>query len=229
MRKFRTYSLLATAVLLTACAAPFKHDSVTASPVYLTQQYDAQPFNRLVVRGNAEVVLNSQLPANSFSVSGYATDINHLSAVVKQQTFYLTSKQWSLKPQSPVKIMLNASQLAQIDAHESAKIIGNTLRLNNLQIQARGNSQIILTGAVNFINVILADNAHLDARSLQVKQAYINTTDAARADVNVSYKLNAFASGNSNIYYYRVPALLSQYMRNTGSVLNMVGIDTRNF
>jgi hypothetical protein len=89
-----------------------------------------------------------------------------------------------------------------------------------LTVRGKDTSRITLTGTAQAIEVILSLYSWLDARSLRAENGFVNTAENARADVNVRHSLNAFATGNSNIYYHQQqPELLSKYLRHASSVL----------
>ena len=98
--------------------------------------------------------------------------------------------------------------------------IANIKTNQTLYVRGKDNTHIALTGTAKAIEVVLSMDSVLDARYLRAENGFVNTTDRARADVNVSHSLNAFATVNSNIYYHQQqPELLSKYLRHASSVL----------
>lgn len=94
--------------------------------------------------------------------------------------------------------------------------------VNSRHINVRSQQgHIFLGGIADSLDATLSRSAQLDARYLRTKTAFINTADDARADVWTSKALNAFATGSSNIYFYKTPKLLTKYMRQKGSVLEV--------
>lgn len=91
----------------------------------------------------------------------------------------------------------------------------------NLAIVAHDHSEIYLAGVANRMVARLRDNAHLDAKYLRAKEAWVKTKDSAIADVLATNSLSAFASDNSNIYYYKNPTNLVEYSQLSGNVLQM--------
>lgn len=90
-----------------------------------------------------------------------------------------------------------------------------------LSVNSEGKSEAFLAGKVDQLDVTLYQSAHLNARYLRAERAYINTTKNSVAEVSVTDSLNALASGNSNIYYFRNPRYIAPYMRDNGAVLPM--------
>jgi hypothetical protein len=98
--------------------------------------------------------------------------------------------------------------------------ISNIKTSQTLYVRGKDNTRIALKGRAQAIEVVLSLNSALDARFLRAENGFVNTTDNARADVNVRHSLNAFATGTSNIYYHQQqPELLSKYLRHASSVL----------
>lgn len=96
---------------------------------------------------------------------------------------------------------------------------------NSEHIRVRSHQgQIFLAGVTRSLDAVLSGSAQLDARYLRTQNAFVNAADNARIDVTVKNKLNAFSTGSSNIYYYLTPKLLTKYMRQKGSVLELAPV-----
>lgn len=94
--------------------------------------------------------------------------------------------------------------------------------VNSPQVTVRSHQgHIFLAGITHSLDAEISRDAQLDTRYLRAKNAFVNTADNARLDVNARHSLNAFASGSSNIYFYQTPRLLTKYMRQKGSVLQI--------
>ena len=79
--------------------------------------------------------------------------------------------------------------------------------------------EVLLAGVAELLDAQISGNFQLKAKYLRAEKAYINARQHARADVYVKDSLSALASDNSNVYYYRRPRLIGQYMRQAGSVM----------
>lgn len=92
---------------------------------------------------------------------------------------------------------------------------------DNLFIDSRSNGPIYLAGIVKNMVAKLTHNALLDARYLRVQKASVFTTDAAQANVVALDILGAFATNNSNIYYYNRPHIMTTVTNESGNVLHL--------
>lgn len=82
-------------------------------------------------------------------------------------------------------------------------------------------SAVVLAGDVAYANMNATGHAQLDTKYLTTHRLFMHTADQATAEVRAVDALNALATGQSNIYYYTQPTVLSRYYRDQGSVLYM--------
>ncbi|MGE3919551.1 MAG: DUF2807 domain-containing protein [Gammaproteobacteria bacterium] len=112
------------------------------------------------------------------------------------------------------KLLYNGSgqlQIYWVDSHD-------------LSIVSFDHGLIQLAGRADLMHAVLYDHAHLDARFLRTKTAFVHTMARSQADVAVTKMLYTFALNNSNIYYFVAPIFLTTDNRSSGNVLNMAAI-----
>lgn len=201
---------------------------------------------------NVTVYINSAQPltALTFNSSGTltATHLNtpELNILVNSgQRIDLSGPRIGLRKltvlgPTPIHIRGIHSDLLDVDAQRAADItLDGVAGLRNLDYYGPGKfhlqwvkghrvnihshqGHIFLAGIADALDAVLSREGNLNARYLRVNNAFVNTADNAKAEIFVKNKFNAFASGSSNIYYYHTPRLLTKYMRQKGSVLQIV-------
>lgn len=97
----------------------------------------------------------------------------------------------------------------------------NWIDSNKLDIYATTNSKIKLAGRVNHLTARILGYSKLDAQFLRSQHIMLQTKDNASAKVLPLKSLRAFASGNSNIYYYKRPPNLTEWARQSGNILQI--------
>jgi len=80
---------------------------------------------------------------------------------------------------------------------------------------------IKLAGTAKNADIKLSNHAQLDAQYLRVRQMMVQTRGHAVAKVLATYSLQAFATQNSQIYFYKTPRHLSRYSRESGNILQL--------
>lgn len=93
-----------------------------------------------------------------------------------------------------------------------------------LNIIANRRQRIFLAGVAQLLQVRLDGCARLNAKQLRAQYGFINTNNRACAEVWVKRSMATLATGCSNIYFYRDPCFLGQYMKPPGLSLRMVGV-----
>ena len=90
-----------------------------------------------------------------------------------------------------------------------------------LRIDGSGQSHIRLAGVVNSVEMRLRDESEFHGQYLRVDRMFIQTKKDALAKLLVNNSLRAFAYDNSNIYYYKRPAELTEFTAGSGNILQL--------
>ena len=90
-----------------------------------------------------------------------------------------------------------------------------------LTIRARGDSTILLAGITKKMDVELWDKACFKGRYLRAKRAFVKTHGASIAQISSVDRQHTLASDNSDIYFYNIPEMRTDFMAFNGSVLDM--------
>ncbi|KTC70240.1 hypothetical protein Lbir_1823 [Legionella birminghamensis] len=95
------------------------------------------------------------------------------------------------------------------------------VKSDTLTIRAGGNAFIQLGGVANKIDVCLHDKARFNGRYLRAKRAFVKTYENSVAELSVVNRQHTLASDASNIYFYNIPEMKTDFMAFDGSVLDM--------
>lgn len=123
-----------------------------------------------------------------------------------------------INSRNPVRVRVSAPEFDSIDASGAARVNVVDLAGGTLSIDASGASKIILVGTVNELTADVSGASSLDGRGLKAGTARIDASGASSADVDVSERIVASASGASRIGYSGNPATIDQNASGAGKV-----------
>lgn len=95
------------------------------------------------------------------------------------------------------------------------------IKSDALKIRARNGTFLQLAGIVNKLDVELWDNAQFKGRYLRASRAFIKTHDHAIAELSAIKRQHTLATDASDIYFYNIPEMKTDYMAYNGAVLDM--------
>ena len=90
-----------------------------------------------------------------------------------------------------------------------------------LVIRAAGNARIMTAGVVDRLDAVFSDKTHFDGRYLRAKETFVKTNGEAVADIVTVDKQHTLARDKSDIYYYNLPSLRTDFMARNAAVLDM--------
>ncbi len=93
---------------------------------------------------------------------------------------------------------------------------------HDLTIEGHGRAKVYLGGAVRFLHANTHEYAELDLRYLRANKVYVKAFEGSLIRVVSNKELNAYATGQANIYYYESPRLRAEHMAGSGAVLNFI-------
>lgn len=109
----------------------------------------------------------------------------------------------------------------KINIHGASDVSLRWVQSQHLIVRGYDTSEIFLAGTADVLDAKLMDDAHLDARYLRSHTVLVQTEGGAKANVLALNSLNAFASGDSNIYYYKSPRYQLAQTEFMGNVLQL--------
>ena len=95
------------------------------------------------------------------------------------------------------------------------------VKSRDLTIRGRGKSFIQLAGVVDKLNVELWDSARFNGRYLRAMRAFVKTYDLSVAEVSAVKRQHTLASNKSDIHFYNIPAMKTDFMADKGATLDM--------
>lgn len=111
---------------------------------------------------------------------------------------------------------LSGSSRATIDGFESGKSltveqsgsssVRGTIRAGDTVVELSGSSRVTLTGAASALTVRASGSSRADLSSFPADSASVKSSGASEVTVSVSDRLQASASGASQVYYRGNPA-----------------------
>lgn len=90
-----------------------------------------------------------------------------------------------------------------------------------LHVRARGHASIQVAGIVNKANVRLCDFARYHGRYLRARRSFTKTFDHSVTEINTIDRQHSLATGASDIYFFNLPEMKTDFMALDGSVLDM--------
>ncbi len=95
------------------------------------------------------------------------------------------------------------------------------VKSHKLKAQLKENARAQLAGVVAVLDLKVCDSARFNGRYLRANEAFVKTFNQAEADISVLYAQHTIAHDASNIYYYKLPDMKTDFMVENGSVLDM--------
>ncbi len=109
--------------------------------------------------------------------------------------------------------------LKKISAKDSSRVYVYWINSPTLYVNASGKAQIGLAGAATNMNVDITDASRFDGQYLSGNTIYVRTGDWSHANVSSDKKIFAAALGNSSIYIFGSPTLVSRYTSQKGAII----------
>lgn len=225
-KKLAFYSLLFTALLLSACSYPLAPaQSVAVVPAtHLTKNNALPQFSSLKILGNADI--NIQLinePNNRFIGEGDDELICAVSYVVIGDCLVIDAS--AIPPGAPVKLNFYLYQPKSVTYQGNGNINIIGLRQDSFVLQVGGLDHVSVSGKVQRFDAFLSGASVLDARCLCAKMSFVHAAQVSEAHL-MRGAISAFATEHANIYYYGTPTMVVDFEGQNGSVMRMHGINT---
>jgi len=108
-----------------------------------------------------------------------------------------------------------------ITSHDHANVNVTFLKAHQLTVWAFNKSRLKLAGTAKILRAKVDNEAQADMRYLRGKDVYVKTSEQALARVTPTERIWAFATNQSNIYYYKTPGPNLKLTRQSGNVLQL--------
>jgi hypothetical protein len=224
MIKIKALIPLLAAILLIGCAQV----SITGSGNVVTQQEAITGFDKVDISNSFEVDISQ---GENFSVLIRVDDnlVEHLNVVKQGSTlkigldpnraYTIVNATMEAEVTMPelVGLDLSGSSDANISGFESTKSLvadlsGNSVLLGDItagdsRFDASGNSSVSITGSAGDVTVDASGSSEVDLTDFPASDGTVDASGSSTVTVNLSGRLNADASGSSDIYYLGDPTL----------------------
>lgn len=216
-------AILAT-ILLIGCAQV----TITGSGNVVTQEEALSGFDKVDISQSFDVVITQ---GESFSVVIRVDDnlVEHLNVVKQGSTLKIGLKpnrnyiirnatmEAEVTMPELVGLELSGNSDANLSGFESTKSLavdlsGNSDLLGDIQagdsgFDVSGSSSVRLTGSAGDVTIDASGSSEVDLTDFPASDGTVDASGASTVIVNLSGRLNADASGSSNIYYLGDPTI----------------------
>lgn len=111
--------------------------------------------------------------------------------------------------------------VSELDLYDGAWISLHWLKSNSLRICGHGQSFIQLAGIAEKLEVELWDRAHFNGRYLRTNRVFVKTHGKSIAEIAAVKRQHSLATDASDIYFYNLPTMKTDFMAFNGAVLDM--------
>ena len=124
---------------------------------------------------------------------------------------------------SQVKLsgMANLTKLNLKDKKGNGRVSFYWVKSDTLIVRGGGKSYIQLAGVVNKLDLELWNEARFNGRYLRVDRAFVKTHHKSVAEMSAVKRQHTLAMDTSDIHFYNLSTLRTDYMADQGAVLDM--------
>jgi hypothetical protein len=134
----------------------------------------------------------------------------------------INSRNLQLKISGNPKVQLvGVINISSIDLTTDAILSLYWIKANQLIIREQGRSVVQLAGMVDKLDVELWGASRFRGRYLRANTAFVKTHDNSLAEMSAVKRQHTLASGASDIHFYNIPELKTDFMAFNGAVLDM--------
>ncbi|KTD07578.1 GIN domain-containing protein [Legionella jamestowniensis] len=134
----------------------------------------------------------------------------------------VTSQNLQLSIQDNSKVQLSGIvNITRLNLDSNAWLGMNWIKSNALIVRAKGHSVVQLAGIVGKLDVELCEQAQFKGRYLRAGRAFVKTHDKAVAEISAVRRQHTLATDASDIYFYNIPSMKTDFMAYNGAVLDM--------
>lgn len=117
--------------------------------------------------------------------------------------------------------LIGLFSLGTLDLRGDGLLSAYWIKSDRLIIREHGHAHVQLAGVVKVLEVTLWDAADFNGRYLRAYRAFVKTHGRSTAKISAVRRQHTLASDASNIYFYNLPEMKTDFMAYNGSVLDM--------
>jgi hypothetical protein len=192
------------------------NNSLKGSGKTASESRDLSGFHALNISGGIQVDVAA---GREFKVEVEADD-NLLQAIKTEVDggVLRIHTEGKISTSNSMKVRISAPNIDDVDASGAITMNMSNIKNENLSIESSGGSKITVSGETENLRAELNGATKLDAEGLITRDADIEANGACKANVNVSQRLRADASGASQITYAGSPSQVEKSTNGASSV-----------
>jgi hypothetical protein len=230
-KKLSNFVWCVASVLLFGCAVkqnPVARTELPLTGIVTSNTQTLPSFNTVAVTGPYDVDVNvSSDPYGvaHVTMTGDSGLMDYTHTYVKANTLRIyLDPAYSYNPNVHVKVVIDTPALTTVSINSVGNVVVQNINTDHFTVQQQATSYVALSGYARRFDATVTGKARLNAKCLQAKAIFVNTTDYAQAEILGQQGISALATGHSDIYYYSTPDMTAPYQRQSGSVMRMEGI-----
>lgn len=114
-----------------------------------------------------------------------------------------------------------ALNLGCLDLRGPSRLNMRWIKAPHLKIFARNRAFLQLSGVTQNLEIELWDQAHFKGRYLRTKRVWVKTHQRSIAEISAERRQSSLALDASDIYYFILPDIQTNFMRHQGAVLDL--------
>jgi len=100
------------------------------------------------------------------------------------------------------------------------------VKSTSMRVRLRDNAFLQLAGIANKVDAKVAGHARFNARYLRARRAFVKTCDNAVAEIVATRHQHTLATDSSDIRFYKLPKMKTDFMALDGSILDMRALNS---
>ncbi len=213
MKKVILYSLLAAALVFTAC----RERGVKGNGEVVTENRSIEDFSEIEVSGAYNINITVGSSNTTLSLSAEENLQKFIITEVSNNRLIIDNSR-NILPKRKIRIDISIPELEYISSSGISNIYADGIDEQTFTIDLSGAGVIELFGKVENFEAELSGAALLEARELFARFVDIDLSGASNAQVYVSEKLNVDLSGTGNLEYFGDPLDVVSDVSGVGSI-----------
>jgi hypothetical protein len=166
----------------------------------------------VIIDNSGKTTMHGNLGIRQLEIKG--TGITQISG--------LNARNLQLKIVGKPKVQLEgAAHLSSLNIGSNAFLSLFWVKANQLIIRQHGSSIVQLAGVVDKLDLELRGSSRFRGRHLRANTAFVKTFGSSLAEVSAVKRQHTLASGASDIHFFNLPELKTDFMAYNGAVLDM--------
>lgn len=169
-------------------------------------------LERVVITNKGPTVLSGVVRLGYLEVLG--PGYIQMSGVISPHLHVKLSRQAKVK-------LTGIAALRRLDMDGTSWFSMSWVKTPTLIVRATGKAYIQLAGIVNKLDAEISDFAQLNARYLRARRAFVKTHGNSVAKIAATHHQHTLATDASDIRFYNLPEMRSDFMAFDGAVLDL--------